>query len=86
MDISFTSLAFTLKYSSVNIDTVYVALDILGRGDHKIPVHILLNHRQWLPKDFIEWLDSNADIDNICFEERSYPQNDPHGDWELIVL
>lgn len=86
MDVSFTSIAFTLQYSSVNIDSVYAALDIMARGDQKIPAPILIAYREWLPLSLINWVEQNPDVVNIIFEERDYPNREPAGDWELVAL
>lgn len=88
MDLSFKAIAFELKYSSNQIDSVYAALGILDSGDQKVPVFLLQSYKGWLPEDFIKYLSKITDLPespvNILFEQHALPKNEPHDDWDLV--
>ncbi len=88
MDLSFKAIAFELKYSSYQIDSVYAALDLFDRGDQKISVHTLQCFNGHLPKDLKNYLlkfeDTSEKPINILFEQHNIPTNKQHNDWDLI--
>lgn len=85
MDVSFKSIAFSLQFSSTQIDAIYSLLDIKNTGDQKIPV-CLLKEAYFvdnLPGPFKRWLETCSENVNIVFEQ-SVIDTQPHNDWELI--
>lgn len=88
MDLSFKAIAFELKYSSNQIDSIYAALCILNSGDQKIPVFALKLYNGFLPETFRAYISKYEDTPessiNIIFEQHKLPSNVRHDDWDLI--
>lgn len=87
--LSFKAIAFELKYSSTQIDSVYASLDLFNCGDQKIPVPVLQQYKGFLPEDFRAYIAKyNDTTDNqvdILFEQHSIPNKVMHNDWDLIA-
>lgn len=88
MDLSFKAIAFELKYASNQIDSIYALLDILNKGDQKIPILLLQDYKNNLPEDFKAYISKYKDgVDqqvNILFEQHILPSNIKHNDWDLV--
>lgn len=91
MDISFKSIAFKLKYSSCQIDSVYSVLGIMDTSPQKFALHTLQQlHPGFLPLDFRDYImkleDTPKEPVNILFEHNPRPDNRPHNDWDLLYI
>ena len=86
MDVSFNCIAFQLKFSSNQIDSVYSLLDLHEAGDQKIPVFILKQQIAFdLPEKFRKWVEQADENINIIFEQRVMSsQKVCFNDWDLI--
>lgn len=89
MDISFKSIAFDLKYSSCQIDSVYSVLGIMNKGPQKFALFTLQQLQPgFLPLDFRDYImkfkDTKEEPVNILFEHHSLPDDTPHNDWDLF--
>ena len=85
MDLSFKSIAFQLKYNSEQIDSVYQALLLNGKGDYKIPAVMIKYMNLDIPDDFRKWTENLGEGVNILFEQRII-ETRKFNDWELLEL
>jgi hypothetical protein len=86
MDISFSAIAFELKYSSLQIEEIYSTLSIFDKGSQKVPAW-LLSSIKFLPVEFTKHVSTYGESVNIIFEPRSTPNDKvKFDDWDLIEI
>ena len=88
MKITFASIAFELKFSSAQINSVYAALELQHISTStKMSIDELERHTDQLPQDFSRWILKRADMEiSIVFEPRATygHHNEELMDWGLI--